>query len=589
MTRKFDFFGKIGTFLISFLFMGLLLSGSSRAEEFSNIKIGDFIYSLDEDTKVATVTEYNPSTISRIFNAVGSMTYYGITLTIPESVEYKKTKYSVKKIGDFFYGASSYMRHSRMKKISGKSIEIIGNSAFEQSGVWDGAETYLESVDFPNATEIGSCAFESCRKLKNVNIPNIEKIYNSAFKYCESLESINLPDVTSLEGSTFEGCISLESVYLPNVANLGEYEFADCSSLTNVSCDEVKEIGSFAFNKCRSLTKLSFPNATKIDNYAFDGAKFLQNIYLPEAIKIGNCAFYGCQFLENLNLPKVEEIGARPFSFCNSLKYIEMPNLKNYHRSIFVDLNPWATLKVSADLRNSGLEDLSNDKNINIIYISMNEEVINNDTVNYVDEYGKTIAEITDNKIIWLKETSGGTSAWYGIDNSNGTFKIGSKFWVKWLNPEIDKEEFEKYYNRLDDAHKKKVEENKLWIFLTGVTDPDGNEYTNLNGTLNYYIQIGEDWDKGDIKAIFIDDNQDDVLDVSYENLECPEGTFEFAKLSMKHFSPYAVYDENTSKIKANESAIANGGENSKVLNLVFLIYISMFAVAYLKEKKVRF
>ena len=103
--------------------------------------------------------------------------------------------------------------------------------------------------------------------------------------------------------------------------------------------------------------------------------------------------------------------------------------------------------------------------------------------------YGKTSVEITEYGMIWLKETSDGTSAWYGIDNSDGTFKIGSKFWVKWLSPKIDREEFEEYYNKLDEEHKNKVDNNNLWIFLTGVTDHDGNEYTNLYGNLNYYIQ----------------------------------------------------------------------------------------------------
>lgn len=203
----------------------------------------------------------------------------------------------------------------------------------------------------------------------------------------------------------------------------------------------------------------------------------------------------------------------------------------------------------------------------------------------YVDENGRTVADITEYGMVWLKETSDGTSAWYGIDNSDGTFKIGSKFWVKWLSPKIDREEFEEYYNKLDEEHKNKVDNNNLWIFLTGVTDPDGNEYTNFYGNLNYYIQIGDDWDKDDINVVFISGKKDSVLEVSYVTLECPEGKDEFAKVVMKHFSPYAVYDEKdeTKASNVSKSALIKTGES--VSEFIFMFWISLLLVAFLNRK----
>lgn len=209
--------------------------------------------------------------------------------------------------------------------------------------------------------------------------------------------------------------------------------------------------------------------------------------------------------------------------------------------------------------------------------------------VNYVDEHGKTSTEINEYGMIWLKESSDGSSAWYGIDNSDGTFKIGSKFWVKWLSPKIDRKEFEEYYNKLDDEHKNKVDKNNLWIFLTGVTDPDGNEYKNFYGNLNYYIQIGEDWNKDDINVVFISDRKDSILDVSYATLEYPEGKDEFAKVVMKHFSPYAVYDEDKDKVRlsnVSKSASIKTGEISKASELTLMIWISLFLVASLNRKQ---
>ena len=241
------------------------------------------------------------------------------------------------------------------------------------------------------------------------------------------------------------------------------------------------------------------------------------------------------------------------------------------------------------------------------------EKINNNGVVNYVDEFGKTSAEVTGNEMIWLKEASDSTSAWYAIDNTNGVFKKGSRFWVKWLSAENDKEEFEKYYNKLDDEHKKKVENNKLWIFLTGVTDPDGNDYTNLDGSVDYYVQLGEDWDKEDIKAVFISDKSDDVLEVTYENLKTPARDYEVARLSMRHFSPYAVFDsadevipiasdekkdknENTNEnnfiirpTKENFEKIINSGLIAKISILIVLILISsaiIFNKSVLKSKR---
>jgi len=61
------------------------------------------------------------------------------------------------------------------------------------------------------------------------------------------------------------------------------------------------------------------------------------------------------------------------------------------------------------------------------------EQVINCGEENYVTDTGITSAEVLDdnsdeNGIIWLKEESDGSSAWYGIDNSKGVFRQGSRF-----------------------------------------------------------------------------------------------------------------------------------------------------------------
>lgn len=188
----------------------------------------------------------------------------------------------------------------------------------------------------------------------------------------------------------------------------------------------------------------------------------------------------------------------------------------------------------------------------------------------WVDEDGTTSARITKGKNIWLKETSDGSSAWYGIDNTNNVFTEGSRFWVKWLGREDDKEEWDKYYEQLDDEYKKKVEDDKLWIFLCGVTDTAGNEYETLTTPINLYIQLGSDWDKEDIQSVFISEAIDEPVEsIDYvKNLkDFPTQTGEYAKLKLKHFSPYAVYDELTDEEKEMMEKLLNGDVSEDELN----------------------
>jgi len=282
-------------------------------------------------------------------------------------------------------------------------------------------------------------------------------------------------------------------------------------------------------------------------------------------------------------------------------------------------------IKLDEDMKNVGVKNVkikylgnySGTKKVQLEIIvdksNWGKEIINNGVVNYVDDYGKTSAEVTGNEIIWLKESSDGSSAWYAVDNSKGVFRKGSRFWVKWLSPKSDKEEFDKYYSQLDESQKNKVEENKLWIFLTGVTDPDGNDYSTLNTPIDYHIQIGQDWDKEDINAVFISEGKDDTLGVSYKKIKFPEGNDEFAKLSLIHFSPYAIFDElddtpaqknEISNYPTNEEnshdsyldknqfirSIINynvdSGLISKISTWIFLILVSFFAFTNLKKSK---
>jgi hypothetical protein len=204
--------------------------------------------------------------------------------------------------------------------------------------------------------------------------------------------------------------------------------------------------------------------------------------------------------------------------------------------------------------------------------------IYNNGIANYVAANGMTSAEVTGNEVIWLKEDSEGESSWYGLDNRSGIFAKGSRFWVRWLS-EKDGEEYQEHFNQLDEEHKKQAEENKLWIFLTGVTAPDGTEYTNLDVNVPYYIQLGDEWDENDVRAVFISKIADEPVSVSFgtvaefnrqfENINFPVASSSYARLLLKHFSPYAVYDfVDSNELQEQDDKTSDSINNSEYKNV---------------------
>ena len=169
-----------------------------------------------------------------------------------------------------------------------------------------------------------------------------------------------------------------------------------------------------------------------------------------------------------------------------------------------------------------------------------NNELVISDETNTVP--------IVEGEIAWLNEESNDTGTWFGLDNSERIFPEGSVFWKRWVKKEHDSEAWANYYGMLDDKHKRKADPDRLWIFLCGATDPNGTEISDFKGkTADLYIQLGADWDKNDVKAVFIDkDGNEDVQVEPVNDFIGPEGIKEYAKLKLEHFSPYAIYQEKS-------------------------------------------
>jgi hypothetical protein len=166
----------------------------------------------------------------------------------------------------------------------------------------------------------------------------------------------------------------------------------------------------------------------------------------------------------------------------------------------------------------------------------------------YVDSSGKTSAEVAENGIIWLKAESDGKTAWYGLDNSDGVFEIGSRFYVWWLNEDDNPEEFE----NLDDATKQYVEKNNGKYFRIGVIAPDGTRYGQLEKTVKVYIQLDDKQNIDDLKGLYVSQNaNEEVIVTSSDDVAYPEGIGTFAVMNLEHFSKYLIYDTLSDEGKA--------------------------------------
>ena len=244
------------------LMVALLTTIATHAYDFQS---GDLYYNITSNTTVEVTY--------KVYNSLYN--YQGLTTaTIPETVTYNGTTYSVTSIGGYAFnycfsltsitipysvtsiGYNAFWGCSYLTSITlPKSVTNIGNGAF-----WGCSS--ITSLTIPNSvTSIGYRAFYDCSSLTFLTIPNsVTSIGYEAFKYCSSLISITIPNsVTSIVYEAFKYCSSLISITIPNsVTSIGDLAFYNCSSLTSITIgNSVTSIGGEAFYDCSSLTSIT--------------------------------------------------------------------------------------------------------------------------------------------------------------------------------------------------------------------------------------------------------------------------------------------------------------------------------------------
>lgn len=272
------------------LLLSLLLPVSAYAYDF---EVNGIYYNINDNE--ATVTyQY-----SDYYDPAGE--YYGIYseyhghMTIPSSVTYQGTTYSVTTIGAFAFQHCSGLISITIPN----SVIVICDEAF--SGC-----TNLRNITIPNSiTEIGCNVLEATAWYDNQ--PD-GVIYIGLFVYgykgtMPEGGSITLREGTvGIAGGAFECCSWLTNIVIPNtVTIIGDRAFC-CSGLTSINIpNSVTTLGWVSLADCNGLTSVIIPNSVTTLRGAFANCFGLESATIPNSVtRIFDHEFYNCIKLKDV-------------------------------------------------------------------------------------------------------------------------------------------------------------------------------------------------------------------------------------------------------------------------------------------------
>ena len=181
-------------------------------------------------------------------------------------------------------------------------------------------DTAVNKTPEDGVTQIGRCAFASCRRLTEVTIASsVVSIGFEAFKNCELLEKISLPDsVTDIAEEAFSGCKKLSEITAPAaMKHIGDEAFRN-TAWFKAQPDGLVYLGNSLYTAKGTLTgEVEAREGTYcIADRALYDQKEVTSLTLPESVEyIGGGAFTACTKLTDAVLPKhISELGTSLFN-----------------------------------------------------------------------------------------------------------------------------------------------------------------------------------------------------------------------------------------------------------------------------------
>ena len=202
-----------------------------------------------------------------------------------------------------------------------KTVEVTGTQTYPAT--YKNRVTIPASVTYNgttySVTAIGAGAFIISESLQSVSIPgSVKEIKIGAFAGCTGLTAVTLPaGLTTIGEKCFEGCRSLTSIQVPaSVTSIGEYAFRSCSGLTSITV----ESGNTTYDSRNNCNAIVHTASNQI-------IAACRNTTIPASVtSLGTAAFYGQTDLQTVAIPTtITSIGRRTFQGCTALKSIHIP------------------------------------------------------------------------------------------------------------------------------------------------------------------------------------------------------------------------------------------------------------------------
>lgn len=345
-----------------FAFCGLAVSGASAFD------VGNCSYEIiSEAEKNCRLTHVSADT--------------GWSLTVPASVSYGYTSYTVTEIGEnamadckgtltsLSLASSSVPLHFAHNALSGARLDNLAMGRDFTSAVndepFEGMKSLSQLTVGYGVTRIPNFAFHGC-SFTTVTLPStVNSIGVAAFDNC-ALTTITFESGSKLESIGYEAFngSKLNTITLPaSLKYIGSEAFAATAIKTLRIPAKVEQIGVNAFAGCSVLNSLTIDPANphfaaennmiysggyhtllqggaargyvtvnsatkKIGEYAFNGSR-VSEVKLPAGLEsIGEYAFMRCDDLTTIELPAgVTELGRGAFAYCRSMSSITLPSM----------------------------------------------------------------------------------------------------------------------------------------------------------------------------------------------------------------------------------------------------------------------